>query len=68
MKHHKLVSVSEYATMSGVTQQAIYSRIKSGNIVVTKHPHGNGFVSLIDLTIYPPCKLDSGRKPYKGNN
>jgi hypothetical protein len=66
MKKPKLVSIAEYATMSGVTQQAIYSRLKSGEIVPTLVPYGKGHIKLIDVNVYAPKQLKSGRKPFKG--
>ena len=65
MKKEKLVSIADYATMCGVTREAIYARIKSGNIASTSVPNGNEQVKCIDLLIYPPEKLTPGRKPFK---
>lgn len=58
----RIISISEYSKLAGVSRQTIYNRIKSGHIH-TRTAHGRLF---IDTEAFPPKgKQRAGRRLIK---
>ena len=61
----KIVSISQYAELCGVSKTVIYTRIEAGEVVAHKDKSFIGY--LINATLYPPTpKKKNGRKQFSG--
>lgn len=50
---NRFITISSWAKLAGINRESVYKRIKAGTVKTSdlcEHP-------LIDIEIYPPCKL-----------